>query len=406
MPKVYYKPFISILVSSLFLLGVVVSLESADTMSLDEKIALESKRLDNIKMEIAQREAEYKIKNQKERSIFEDLRKLNESEKELNQRLKVLQLKIKKNEGELEKLNKEMSELQSAIEKQKVVLANRYRGLYKLGRLSYSKILLSSKSYSDFIYRYKLLKLVSEEDRKIISNYYDYIRRLEEKSEGLKTINNQLVQLSENLYGTKEGLKEKKREKTELLLSIKREKKTALKVLNELKEYQKDLTKLLKYLNIHKSKVIRGEEERILYSHFGDFPTRKGKLSYPVDGKVVLGFGRVKHSKFNIYTQHNGIDFKADYGSDVKAVYGGTVVFAKWFKSYGNLVIIDHFGGYFTLYAHLSEIFVSQGALVEEGAVIGKVGDTGSLKGPILYFELRYKNNPLNAMKWFKRRRN
>ncbi|MCM2334701.1 MAG: peptidoglycan DD-metalloendopeptidase family protein, partial [Anaeromyxobacteraceae bacterium] len=132
------------------------------------------------------------------------------------------------------------------------------------------------------------------------------------------------------------------------------------------------------------------------------FAARKGKLAPPADGPVSVGFGKVVNPKFNTVTVQNGIDIEAPAGAPVHAVAPGRVVHAGWFKGYGNLVIVDHGGGYHTLVAHLATMRTAQGEDVDAGSVLGTVGDSGSLKGPYLYFELRERGKPIDPRAWLR----
>jgi septal ring factor EnvC (AmiA/AmiB activator) len=98
-----------------------------------------------------------------------------------------------------------------------------------------------------------------------------------------------------------------------------------------------------------------------------------------------------------------GIDIKAGKGQPVRAVRMGKVIFSGWFKGYGNMMIIDHGDHYHTLYAHAEELFKAKGEYVEAGEVIATVGDTGSMKGPGLHFEIRHHGKAVNPMKWIKK---
>ena len=98
-----------------------------------------------------------------------------------------------------------------------------------------------------------------------------------------------------------------------------------------------------------------------------------------------------------------GIEISAKQGKEIKAIYGGKVLYADWFKGYGNIVIIDHGDSYYSLSAHLSKILKRTGDRVEAGEVIALAGDTGSLKGPCLYFELRHHGKPLNPLHWLRK---
>lgn len=135
----------------------------------------------------------------------------------------------------------------------------------------------------------------------------------------------------------------------------------------------------------------------------GGFSGRRGRLPLPAPGPIAVGFGRVVNPKFNTVTVQNGIDVEAAPGTPVLAVAAGRVVHAGWFKGYGNLVIVDHGEGYHTLVAHLATMQTAMGEEVEAGAVLGTVGDSGSLKGPYLYFEIREKGRPVDPRPWLTR---
>jgi septal ring factor EnvC (AmiA/AmiB activator) len=135
----------------------------------------------------------------------------------------------------------------------------------------------------------------------------------------------------------------------------------------------------------------------------GGFSAHRGKLPLPSAGLITVGFGRVVNPKFNTVTVQNGIDVEAPAGSPVRAVAAGRVVHAGWFKGYGNLVIVDHGEGYHTLVAHLATMQTAMGEEVEAGTELGTVGDSGSLKGPYLYFEIREKGRPIDPRPWLGR---
>jgi septal ring factor EnvC (AmiA/AmiB activator) len=129
---------------------------------------------------------------------------------------------------------------------------------------------------------------------------------------------------------------------------------------------------------------------------------RRGQLPFPAQGRVEVGFGRVVNPRFNTVTVQKGLDLRAPEGSPVTAVAEGTVVYAAWLKGYGTLVIVDHGAGYHSLYAHLANAEVEVGNVVEEGERLGSVGDTGSLKGAYLYFEIRKAGQAVDPLPWLK----
>jgi septal ring factor EnvC (AmiA/AmiB activator) len=113
-----------------------------------------------------------------------------------------------------------------------------------------------------------------------------------------------------------------------------------------------------------------------------------GSLRWPVEGEIVYRFGRERRPNGTIL-RWNGIGIRAQTGTPVRAVKAGTVVLAGPFEGYGPTVVLDHGGGFYTLYLYLEEIGVIQGRTVEEGQVVGTVGGSGTPEGPHLEFQIR-----------------
>ena len=137
--------------------------------------------------------------------------------------------------------------------------------------------------------------------------------------------------------------------------------------------------------------VAPGAADRQLAWRVGTgFAGLRGRLAWPADGRVVGEYGAQVHPRFGTKTFRNGIDIDVAEGTSIAAVSPGQVLYTGWFRGYGNLIIVDHGGEYYTLYAHAANIRVAEGDEVKQGQVIGTVGDTGSLQGPRLYFEVRH----------------
>lgn len=130
------------------------------------------------------------------------------------------------------------------------------------------------------------------------------------------------------------------------------------------------------------------------------FAARRGKLPRPVRGGIRRPFGRLVDPKYQTEIFHKGLEIDARRGDRVRAVAPGRVRLAGWFRGYGKLVIVDHGEGYFTVSGHLADIYVEVGDAVTTGDTLGTVGDTGSLEGPGLYFEVRRGSGPLNPAEW------
>ena len=133
------------------------------------------------------------------------------------------------------------------------------------------------------------------------------------------------------------------------------------------------------------------------------FSSHKGLLIRPVNGKITNLFGPYNNPKYNITNFRSGIDIKADHGEPIRSVFKGKVIYSSWFKGYGNMIIIDHGNSYYTVYAHMEETFKSKGEEVDAGEVIATVGDTGSMTGAKLYFEVRHHGKPMDPLEWLKK---
>jgi murein DD-endopeptidase MepM/ murein hydrolase activator NlpD len=181
--------------------------------------------------------------------------------------------------------------------------------------------------------------------------------------------------------------------KAEVLGGLRKDRKSERRLLLELEQAALALEETIRTLGTR----ARGEEEELAASGFG---ARKGRLAAPVDAAVSLRFGRVVDPEFHTATFRSGIDFAAHAGAPVRSVGLGVVRFSGWFRGYGRIVIIDHGDGFHSISGHLDEIFVAVGDPAAEGQKIGTVGETGSLGGPSLYFELRRNGDAIDPEAW------
>jgi cell division protein FtsX/murein DD-endopeptidase MepM/ murein hydrolase activator NlpD len=129
----------------------------------------------------------------------------------------------------------------------------------------------------------------------------------------------------------------------------------------------------------------------------------KGLLIFPVKGKIANLYGPYRHPRLNVPAFRSGIDIAAERGEPVKAVHAGTIVYSSWFKGYGNVVIIDHGDHFYSVYAHLEDVFKSVDNRVEAGDVIATTGDSGAMGAAGLYFELRHHDRAIDPLEWLQR---
>jgi murein DD-endopeptidase MepM/ murein hydrolase activator NlpD len=196
-----------------------------------------------------------------------------------------------------------------------------------------------------------------------------------------------------------EAMKARQAEREELLTEIRGKKSLQLAALESLKASTRALDQTLDAFKTEPP----AEAAALPIPAEKPFSALKGLLMMPVKGKIVSFFGHYKDPKFNVTNFQSGINISADRGEPIRAVYSGRTLYSSWFKGFGNMIIIDHGDHYYSVYAHLEEQFKSKGDPVEAGEVIATVGDTGSLTGAGLHFEIRHHGKPMNPLGWIKK---
>ncbi|GBE29488.1 murein hydrolase activator NlpD precursor [bacterium BMS3Bbin04] len=133
---------------------------------------------------------------------------------------------------------------------------------------------------------------------------------------------------------------------------------------------------------------------------FSSFPNAKGQLPWPVDGSVVTWFGMERNSDTGTITENPGIDIQAREGSEVLAVQEGICTRITYVRGFGNTVLISHEDGYYTVYAHLANIFIGENEQIDAGRVIGTVGQSGGAESPRLHFQVWHKQEKQDPLTW------
>jgi septal ring factor EnvC (AmiA/AmiB activator) len=272
-------------------------------------------------------------------------------------------------------------------------LRPRLAARHRMGRAGELAVLLSAPTLADLVSRRYLFDRILGRDLAIFG---EAKAALEAQREARAEVENQtslVAELAQKAADQKAAAVARREERETLLGALRTARKFHERAAAEAEEQAK---RLAEFVTTLPPKGPGG-------SLRGVFAGMKGKLRLPAPGPVRVGFGRVVNPKFNTVTVQNGLDIGAAAGTPVRAIAPGRVVHAGWFKGYGNIVIMDHGDGYHTLVAHLASMRTAMGEEVSPGDVIGTVGDSGSLKGPYLYFEIREKGRPVDPKGWLGR---
>ena len=368
---------------------------TSETSEDSEEITLQ--KLEAIQKEIAALRAEANRLNTQENSILAQLAQFEVEYKMKTHEIELLELRQTKTEGDIQKLQQEYQQMEKNLQKQKEYLTRRLVEAYKLGQMNYLKLLLRANQSADLLRSYQYIAYLAKDDSRKVQNFRASMVDLEQTRLRLEQEKRNLDSLRADLQTAHDSLEVSRREKFRLLTSIRDEKSMHLSAMSDLRVAASQL-----------QQFFAGAAPVPLSLNPENVPSllkQKGALDWPVTGRITRQFGVYRHPRFGTTTMSNGVEISAPEGSDVRAVFDGHVVFAEWFKGYGQSVILSHGDGYYTLYAHNSELLVQRGQAVHRAQNIARVGSTGVIEGtPSLYFEIRKKDQPVNPMEWLRRR--
>lgn len=356
-------------------------------------------KAENIHMQLKDARDELKALTAEEKKNLDEFNTL---ERDLN----LTRHQVRKTQSAVADLGKKIDQIQmqsAALEKQirtrEAYAAQRLVALYKLDWLGRIHFLASADSFFDFIQRKSAMERILGNDNKVLADLRSDQIQLETLLEEHKTAMAQKRSLELALQQKEAELKNQYQKRKTILDRIQNEKSLELAALQNLESAAKQLNRALE-----KTGPIPAPKQppQPAASPEAAFESYKGLLGWPVQGKIISFFGPKKNDKFNISTFQSGIDIQAERGEPVRAVAQGYAIFSDWLNGFGNVIIIDHGRHYYTVYAHLEEAFKVKGDRVEKGEVIATLGDSGSLLGPALHFEVRHHGTPTDPLQWIK----
>lgn len=366
---------------------------------IEDEVIRQKETLSDIDKKIKKKKEKITQAEKKELSTINQLNEIDKKLSKNRDELSRLNRKSKTLKEEMLTTNTQLEQINQEISQRKKLFNQRIVALYKYQRSGgILRTIFSSHSYLDLSQRTKFIGMILDHDMDIIHQFLDQVSLTKEKKNTLLENQQSLKKLKASILQKKSQIKDQKRKKSALLKKIRNEKNTYQAAVKDLEKSSRKLQSLIDRLE----RELRTGKGHFVPEKGKGFATLKGKLLFPVSGKIISRYGNQVDSQLNTVTFQKGIEISTERGSDIKAIYEGKVLYADWFKGYGNIVIIDHGDSYYSLSAHLSKILARVGDRVEAGEVIALSGDTGSLKGPSLYFELRHHGKPLNPLHWLR----
>ena len=303
-------------------------------------------------------------------------------------------------EGQIRSLEGQYRELEARSAALEAYVAVRLEALYKLSWLGRLHLLASAESMVDFFSRKRAMEHILQHDEAIMSQLAQDKAEMQALLDQLLTRQREKQATTAELSAKIEAMNAEQAKREALLKEIQGKKSLQLAAIEALKRSARDLDRTVAAFG---ASAIPADDPP-MEVHEKPFASLKGLLMMPVKGKIISFFGPRKDQKFNVTNFQSGITIQADRGEPIRAVYSGRTLYSSWFRGFGNMMIIDHGDHYYTVYAHLEEQFKSKGDAVETGEVIATVGDTGSLTGAGLHFEIRHHGKPVNPLGWIKKK--
>lgn len=352
-------------------------------------------RLERIRQEIEEYRQKIQQERQRELQLLDALDQV-EREIDLTHQLVVeLKKEEKRNAQLIDQATMELQDKNDQLARLQELYGRRMVSFYKYGRTKDLELLLSSRSFNQKLIWFKYQRIIAANDRR---NYLNILKKRVEVEVQRSTLKYEIIakgKIIAEKTAEEQRLKQIRDKRNTLLAEAKQNKEIYLK---RIKEYELSAKEIQRLINLAEDKQATLEPaQRFSASNFAEL---KGRMPWPVRGEIVGRFGQYRHPRWKTITENIGIDIESTFGSEVRAVSRGVVTAITWQRGRGNIIIVNHGAGYYSVYTHLSQILVKIDDEVESGQVIGNVGDSGSLRGPLLHFEIWKNNQVLNPEEW------
>ncbi len=346
-------------------------------------------RMENVQTEIGE-------KKQSETAINRELAVLKRTLKKIDLRISDLRKQQQQLTRQVNQQQKEIDAGQYSMHKISRRVEKRLVALYKEGDSGLLKILFSTDSPTELVQQYQYLTRVLEADKELIDEYWQALRQQQAQLFALQQLKEQQQKLLDQEQQERQTAKQGARLQTKILSKVRSDKGRYQRELSSLREKSGRLKQLIEKLEVEAKRTRSAPP-----AEGSGFGAGKGKLNWPVKGNVLIGFGTQKDAQLGTIYESNGVEIAVADGQPMNAVAAGKVVYADWFKGYGNLIILSHPGGYHTLYAQAARLEREIGDSVKAGDLVAYSGLAGR---DSIYFEVRYNGAPVDPLKWLRRR--
>jgi septal ring factor EnvC (AmiA/AmiB activator) len=353
------------------------------------------KQLEQVRSRILQAERSLAKKEKSEISIARELALLQGTIARIDEDIAKLSRKQSRLKKEIEQQKQEIAQAEKQVAKVGKRLESRLIALYKDGDAGALSIIFSADSPTEMIQQYQYLSRIMEHDQQLLDDYRSAVRKQRQGLVALEDLEQQQEALIVKQQKERDNAKEGRSLQARLLKQARSQKQQLTNEIAQLNEKAKRLKGLVTELKNQQ------QEQEVTVAIGEDFKSLKGRLDWPLNGPVIIGFGKQRDASLGTIYESNGIEIQTPLKTPIKAVAGGKVAFASYFKGYGNLMILSHLGKFHTLYAQIDRLSKKVGDQVTAGEVLGYSGLDGRKS---IYFEVRSNGTPVNPLSWLKHR--
>lgn len=332
-----------------------------------------------------------------ESSVLEVLDEIGAALDRKRRRLDTLNSRLRQRQRDVAEAVRAAGEAAEALDEGRAALAGRVRALYRWQRAGTPFVLLNGEfSVVELMRRRRHLEAVLSRDRALIRTLSRNVRRSRNLQASVEVRRRELSEERDAVAALRDELREERARRQQTLGALRRERALRERALKELEQAARRLQGII--TGSGKSRApARGPRPSAGLAAAG--------LDLPVAaGRIVGGFGVHKHPDLNVDVHRPGIEIAAPAGAEIRAVEGGSVLYADRLSGYGNMLIIDHGKRYYTVYGHLSRLDKALGDRVERGERIAWVGEGAPSGRSRLYFEVRKNGKPVDPVPWFRGR--
>jgi len=369
------------------------TLSDLKAQKIESRISEQKDELQRIRQELEEKRDKIKKLSKKESSVFIQIKNLEEELELIDKLISRLNQESRKTGKEISAEEELLKNSQFSLQDKREELGCRLRDIYKYMRFREYEILIGASSPLDLMRRLRYIKLITQQDQALIQGVSSEIASVKETKKTLETKRKELAQLIKEKDKEEKRRSSEKGKKEKLLKTIRTEKEIYLGSVKELEKSAKEIERLLTSLEQKRS------EKKEIETQGSIFKALKGRLPWPVKGKLALGFGEQEEKRFNTKVFNPGINISSE-SEEVKAVADGKVVYSSWLRGYGNFIILQHDGGFYTVYANLKEVFADVGETIGQSQTIARVSGSGAEDN--LHFEIRNGKEQLDPLEWLK----